>query len=235
MALTFLKEYFNKNVARVQSVENPKERYYIINMTIPEKMQWNAGDYALFSFYDRTSSHFLKFHSFYIGSIPKENRLMIGMKTKNPPHLFEEKVLAVQKEDRVKIKGPFGSSIIEDTRNRPLILMTNGINITPIRALLKNLESDFSRPIALIYTSRDYHLFREELDKIAAKNTTIQIFYVFDRSESSSVLEQLVQKYGNNAFYCIYGSDKTINHTKKTLKQLTIHKKQVIINHLNHY
>ncbi|WP_413526745.1 FAD-dependent oxidoreductase [Marinilactibacillus psychrotolerans] len=235
MNLTFLKGHFNQNLARVQSVENPKDRYYIINMTLPEALDWEAGDYALFSFFDQNNKQFLKFHPFYFASIPKEQKLVVGLKTKNPPNLFEEKVLSMNSEDRVKIKGPYNSHIIKETNTQPLVLIANGINIIPIRAFLKNLKSDSLQPVTLIYISRDFYLFREELDSIAKRNHSIKIHYVFDHSESSKILKQLVQKYGNNAFYYIYGSDKTISYANQDLKQLSIHKKQIITNQLKRY
>lgn len=53
-----------------------------------------------------------------------------------------------------------------------------GVGITPIRALLKHLEEDVSRPISLGYAAEDNHLFWEDLEAIAQEHGSDAWYFV---------------------------------------------------------
>lgn len=234
MKMTDLKGLSKSYNLKIDSVDNPSGRYYIVNMSAPVEMHWEAGEHGIFSLPDRKINQRKKFRPFSVASIPEENKLILGIKTGSSISSFKEELISMKKGERVKVRGPFGWFKIQN-QNSPMVLLANGVGITPIRALLKKLEYETSRPIDVIYTSRDYHLFREDFDSIAEKNDAVTIHYVFDRSESAFTLEELIKKHHNRAYYYISGGTKMIKETKNNLKQQQINAKRIITDSFSNY
>lgn len=227
MKMTDLKGFSKSYELKIDSVDNPSGRYYIVNMSTPADMRWEAGEHGIFSLPDRKVNQRKKFRPFSVASIPEEHKMILGIKAGSSISSFKEELISMQKGERVKVIGPFGWFKIQN-QTSPIVLLASGVGITPIRALLKKLEFETSRPIDVVYTSRDYHLFSEDLNNIAEKNDAVTIHYVFDRSESAVTLEELVKRHHNRAYYYISGSGKMINETKNTLKQHNINGKRMI-------
>lgn len=134
----------------------------------------------------------------------------------------------MKKGDEVSVMGPFGWFKIRDSFT-PIIMIAGGVGITPIRALLKKLEADNSRPIELIYSSSDYFLFEDEIKNIANNNPNINFKKNTSKNETTKTLESLIEKYNSNGFYYISGSRKFIDSYKKLIKSKDIKSNRIII------
>jgi predicted ferric reductase len=126
---------------------------------------------------------------------------------------------------KVLIEGPFGR-LSADARTRPTVTMlAAGIGITPLRALLEEL--DYQRGGAsLIYraSSADHLLLKNEIDELA-RTRGVEVFYVTgprcterpswlpqsaSRSSDVRVLQQLVPRIAQSDVY-VCGPDEWID------------------------
>ncbi|MDA3847236.1 MAG: hypothetical protein PF505_11950 [Vallitaleaceae bacterium] len=133
----------------------------------------------------------------------------------------------MKKGDKIKVVGPFGWFKIQDGVS-PIVMYAGGVGITPIRALLKSLEANTSRPIEVVFASDDYYLFGEDLEMLAGKNPQMILHKTRNRTETEKIIDELAKAYGNKAYYYNSGSSKAIKAIKVRLKSKAINKKRMI-------
>jgi ferredoxin-NADP reductase len=77
---------------------------------------------------------------------------------------YKERMAALRPGDRVaafKLKGEF---TVDPARRAPMVFLAGGLGITPIRAILDDLErAELVPERVLVHISRDDHLYAEEL------------------------------------------------------------------------
>jgi predicted ferric reductase len=92
---------------------------------------------------------------------------------------------------RVAVEGPYGHLTADARTRERLLFMASGIGVTPLRALLEELEY---RPGAatLIYRARTPEdvLFREELERLAAARGVVLHLLVGPRAREGSFLHE---------------------------------------------
>jgi len=79
----------------------------------------------------------------------------------------------VQQGTRLRVLPPAGSFVLDTTADTPIALISNGVGITPMLAMLKAaLAQPRPRPIWFIHGCRDsrFHAFREEVQKLAQQH-----------------------------------------------------------------
>ncbi len=84
---------------------------------------------------------------------------------------------------RLRLLPPCGNFVLQDPqeRQRPLVLLTGGVGITPAMSMLE-AAAPGGRPIRFIHAARHggVHAFRERVDAIAARHANVQRLYVYD-------------------------------------------------------
>jgi ferredoxin-NADP reductase len=206
MKLADFKGLFKKSVATVESVENPYEDYYEIKLKPAQGIVWQAGEHGIFKLIEKDVKG-KKWRAFSVASVPDDGYMLIGMRTGKEVSSFKSKLITAEVGDKVSVTGPFGWFVLQDGFS-PLVLVAGGVRITPIKALLSALKNDLSRPIELIYASRDYYLFEEDIIKLMEYNTSIVFHKTVTADETSKKLEELTNQYGNEAFYYLSGPIK---------------------------
>ncbi len=152
---------------------------------------------------------------------------MIGTRTGQQVSRFKKHLSHLQPGEKVAIRGPFGWFKIQDDTD-PIVMIAGGVGVTPVRAIVKTLESDKSREIIVIHSSNDYHLFGENFANITSQNDKIKLIQTASKDETQKAIKEAVSQFGNRAYYYISGDMPVIKAIKKDLKNRGISKKRMI-------
>lgn len=226
MKLSDFKGIFKKSIARVESVRNVYGDYYEIKLIPENNISWQAGEHGIFRLMDRNVKG-KSFRAFSLASTSDEKIIILGTRTGKEISSFKSELISMQKGERILINGPFGWFKIQDDIS-PIVMIAGGVGITPIRALLKRLEEDESRPVELIYSSSEYYLFDDDIHKIISSNSKIALHKTSSRKETEDIIDELAIKYMNSAYYYISGARPFIKGVKNQLINKNIKKNRVI-------
>lgn len=216
MKVTDFTRAMKRNHLTVHSIDNPHDDYYVIKFDFPKEMNWDAGEHGLFTIPDKKING-KPFRLFSVASDPSENKLMIATHANEPISSFKQTLFSLAEGDTVNMLGPFGWYKVKDTTS-PIVMIAAGIGITPNRAMIKQLEHDTRREVFLVYSSSDTHLFKEEIDAIAAENPNFHPFYTKNREETRMSYLKLAETLGNDAKYYIAGKPKSVFDISKRLR-----------------
>lgn len=81
-------------------------------------------------------------------------------------------------------KPPSGSFVLDRTHTRPVLLISNGVGITPMMAMLKaTAQQEPARKVWFIHGARDgrFHAFREEVMATVQGKPNLSVHYVYSR------------------------------------------------------
>lgn len=226
MKLRDFKGLFNKSKITVESINNPYADYYIIDFKPGSINDWTPGEHGIFSMANQRIEG-RKWRAFSLASIPEEGTIKIATRTGDNISSFKEHLISLKKGDRITMRGPFGWFKIQD-ETTPIVLIAGGIGITPIRALLKEILHQTKRDIILLYSSKAYYLFKDDIEKFQEKNNKIQFKKLKNKSEMSTEIHIQSKKYGNHAYYYIAGSSNFIRSIKVSLKEKEIKSSRII-------
>jgi len=105
--------------------------------------------------------------AFSIASTPEEGRVLIGTSVQSGSS-FKQRLAALRPGDKVGLRGPLNQTFKLDGAAPQVVLLAQGVGITPMRAMLAhaavaglNLES------SLIHVSHDGHAYRDEAQQWA--------------------------------------------------------------------
>lgn len=225
MKLSDFKGLFKKSIATVEEVNNPFEDYYTVRLRPSANTRWAPGEHAIFKMVDEQVDG-KKWRAFSIASITEEGHILLGMRTGQEISSFKKKLLNSKKGTKVKVTGPFGWFKVQDSTS-PIVMAAAGVGITPIRALLKQLESDTSRPISLVYAAEQY-LFGDELEAIANGNPQINLIKTSEPKSTTEEVKKLAKKHGSKAWYFVSGSQGFITSMKSTVIDQNVKSKRFI-------
>lgn len=220
------KGIFKKNTLTIESIENPFDDYFVITLNKPEELTWEAGEHGVFTLPGKKVSG-QPFRTFSVSSIPEENKVIIATHANEPISNFKKQLFAMSQGDPVKMRGPFGWFKVKD-QTSPIVMIATGIGITPIRAIMKNIETEESRPIHLVHSSPTEHLYRETFEEICKKNRDFHPNFTTNKEQTIEKYTALANIHGNDAYYYLSGKLKIIRATRKELKTLGIKGNRII-------
>jgi ferredoxin-NADP reductase len=226
MKLSDFKGLFKKSMLTIESVRNTYGDYYEIKLKPEAGVSWSPGEHGIFRL-PNNKVEGKKWRGFSVASVPEEGVMTIGTRTGKEISSFKKELISMKKGDQVSIRGPFGWFRIQDSIT-PMVMVAGGVGITPIRALLKQMENDLSRPVELVYISSDYYLFEDEIQAIVSSNEKITLYKISKREETSAALAKLTTKYESNAFYYVSGSQPFIGAIKKQITAKGVKKNRII-------
>lgn len=185
-----------------------------------------AGQFFLWRFLDR--DRWQEAHPFSLSAAPDGKSLRITVKDLGD---FSRDIVHVAPGTRVVFEGPFGSFTDEARTLHRVALIAGGVGITPIRALLEEMDGD----IVLVYraTREDDLLFRGELDRLA-RERGITIHYVIgDRRESGNEhllsgrhLREMLPDLDRREFY-LCGPRAMMQAVRRTLRHAGVSQRHI--------
>lgn len=135
-----------------------------------------AGQFFTWRF--RSGPGWTRGHPYSLSAAPRPDTLRITVKDLGDG---SREVAGLRPGTRVLIEGPYGRMHAGVRTRRKVTLLASGIGISPMRALLEDLDHG-PGDLTLIYRARDYHdlALRKEIDAIATQ-TGARVFYVLGR------------------------------------------------------
>ncbi|TPN88439.1 2Fe-2S iron-sulfur cluster binding domain-containing protein [Mesorhizobium sp. CU2] len=108
----------------------------------------------------------------------------------------------IQVGDVLTAEGPRGDFVLDTKGNRPVVLLSGGVGLTPMVSMLHALASDDARRVIFIHACEngDIHAFRDEVSDLAALRPGITVHFCYrcptdlDRSEGRFNSEGLVSR-----------------------------------------
>eukprot|EP00768_Dysnectes_brevis_P001557 gnl/Dysnectes_brevis/1413_a1596_1753.p1 GENE.gnl/Dysnectes_brevis/1413_a1596_1753~~gnl/Dysnectes_brevis/1413_a1596_1753.p1 ORF type:complete len:236 (+),score=36.39 gnl/Dysnectes_brevis/1413_a1596_1753:170-877(+) len=209
------------------SIENPSDFNYIIKLRKPEGMTWRPGEHAVFTI-KRRGIRGSRFRPFSIASVQEDNCITLATKIIPNPSRFKEVLRDMQPGDTIHMRGPFGWFVLQDSTS-PIVMIAGGIGIVPFPSLMKGVQAQGNtRDVKLIYSSRETHLFRDELDAHAARDPLITVEYIAGREAMAAAATREAQRYGNGAFYYISGAPSMIEAVQAQLVAQGVKKRRIL-------
>lgn len=107
----------------------------------------------------------------------------------------------VKEGDVLQIGPPCGEFILDPAKlgNRPLVLLSGGIGITPVLAMLKSaVHAGVKSPIHFIHAARNsqVHAMREEVTAIAAAAPNVRVHFCYDNPTHDDVAKSRCDSTG---------------------------------------
>jgi nitric oxide dioxygenase len=82
----------------------------------------------------------------------------------------------------LQVLPPCGEFVLGEASQRPLIMVSGGVGITPVLSMLK-AAAPTGRRIAFIHAARNsrMHAFRDEVDIIVKRHPNVSRYYIYDQ------------------------------------------------------
>lgn len=215
----------------------------------PENFDFIAGQYNRWTLPitatdGRGSSRF-----FTISSSPEE-RESVSLTTKIIQSDFKKALLELKEGDEIKIFGPMGNFILDESDNREKVFIAGGIGITPFHSILlsaaaKNLAQSLT--LLASFSTPEEMAFRDELAQIAESHPSLKVIYTATKPEESTqpwegekgrVSEDLIKKYvkdpQTSVFY-MAGPPPMVDGAKKLLEGMHIPEENIKLEQFTGY
>ena len=129
--------------------------------------------------------------SYSIASPPEDRYLMLTVERLEDGEVSRYLVDEARAGDQIELRGPIGGYFVWDAREgkndgSPLFLVASGSGIVPLMAMIRHRANwDSKVPTKLLYSSRSYDdvIYREELDFISAKDSSLSVIHTLTRKQ----------------------------------------------------
>lgn len=180
-----------------QRTENAPDVYSFI-FEKPRDFNWIAGQFIQITFpHDNPDNRGIK-RFFSISSAPFEKMVMITSRIELPKSSsFKKAFYDIKPGTIVECTNPKGKLIITE-HDKKIILVAGGIGITPIRAIILDLDyNDKLKKIDLLYSNRDEYLpFKNDFEDKKTRNLTFNIYYfISPRYISEETIDRISDEF----------------------------------------
>lgn len=223
-----IKGYFKTNDIKLISKDNVSKDKYIFNFEKPSNTSWKPIEGGVFKFKD-TLLKGGNSRIFSIASSDREEIIKIGTNISESPSEFKLKLKHMKVGEKISLRGPYGFLSLNHLE-KPLALIAGGTGITPVRAILKDIEEvkDIKDVTVFYVDSSESFLFKKDLEEIALNNVKININFIEDRASFNDELLGYVSTHKNKANYFISGSPAMVKNVKNDLKLNKIKLKNIV-------
>ena len=124
-----------------------------------------------------------------LSSAANGSELRISVKREPGGRVSEHLHDQVAVGDVLQLFPPAGNFVLRDS-DKPLVLISGGVGITPTLAMLEAALAT-ERPVHFIHCARDRasHAFREMVDGLAARHPQLQRFYCYDQADAADQVD----------------------------------------------
>jgi ferredoxin-NADP reductase len=207
----------------------------------PEGFQFKAGQYINITLlHPPETDEEGNVRAFTLASAPFENNLMIATRMRETA--FKRSLKKLSKGDEVKIRGAFGSLVLPESHEKPLVFLAGGIGITPFFSMMKESAHQKSlHEIFLFYANRKEEdaAFLKELQELEKENPNFHVIPTFTdiknvkptwKGETGYIDERMLSRYISNILaplYFIAGPPAMVDAMQAVLKKSDVPEGQV--------
>ncbi len=202
----------------------------------PAEFEYRAGQYLDWTLENSAETDSEgNTRSFSIASSPTEDYLAFATRMRDTA--FKREIDKMSPGSTLKAVGPMGSFTLLNDSSKPIVFLTGGIGITPIRSMIFNATyKKLPHKLFLFYSNRrpEDAAFLEEITKLQGANPNLKVIGTMTQMDKSQkpwigergyITGKMVQKYiGDleNAIYYISGPETMVSAMHKTLISINI-------------
>jgi len=188
------------------------------------KLRAQGGQFFSWRFMQR--GHWLVAHPYSLSAAPQKNFLRVTVKDLGD---HSSDVINLKPGTRVFFEGPYGTFVAGKASHGHIVLVGGGVGITPLRALLD--EVDRSKEVDLLYrvSSEEELIFRKELDALAAYRGARIHYLVGSRKEhpmTADYIKKFVPAFADSEVY-VCGPTPLVERIFQSAKDAGIPKSRV--------
>lgn len=164
---------------------------------------------------------------FTISSSPNEQYLVIT--TKIIKSSFKQNLYNLKKGEHMTFFGPFGELYQDKKNNRPKIMITGGMGITPAYSMLKFINEEkikINFTLLAMFSKVEDEIFLKELKSIERKNKDIKIYYFFNRIDIKQILQHAPKIF--DSMIIVSGSPAMVENVKRLVIQIGVEEEKII-------
>lgn len=183
-----------------------KDDVYTFLFKPRKPIKHTAGQHSLFVFPKQLNAR-----PFSLASSPDEAYVKVGTHVGSGSK-FKKKLMSLQPGETIEMYGPY-FSFVTPSDDKPMIMLAQGIGITPFRSLLLWLAAhEPSRLTQLIHVEAEPHTYRAETEKAATS-----AHYVDNPKEFSKTMLKAAAQFPDGWFY-VSGSPRFVRSISEQLK-----------------
>ena len=195
----------------VKSIENPSGDIYLIHLTKPEDMAWEAGSFAKFELPEVNESG-QKTRWLTIASNSDESEILIL--THNSGSLYKTTLTSLPVGAKVEMSWQDSHLPVGDG-GEPLVCFASDVGISALRPIAGQWAG--RRTITLNHLDKGVTVFDEELAALARQVSQFSYETSASFSQSKDELGKAAEKYGSKAIYLLAGQPDDVEAMKAFL------------------
>lgn len=175
---------------------------------IPGDLTWISGQHGIFRYRDRQLEEDKGFRIFSIASVMFEGIMMFSTRITPESTDFKQQLLTMKPGEVMTVEGINGKFKIPDYDKKACI-MAGGIGVTPVRALVKQMEMEGISPagVTVLYSDdRGEFAYEEALRKAGETISGLEVVLISDRNIFVQKIEEYTRNNGNGSAYLISGT-----------------------------
>ena len=167
-------------VEEISSISSTTINLILRNAKSGHPFSFRAGQYVALSFsrFDRPTP----VRCFSIASSPvNSSRLEFGVKVSGS---YTKALLDLEKGDPVYVSGPFGNFVIDENRDKQVVMLAGGIGITPFLSQIRfAAQTNQSTKITLVYSCQSQNdvPYVAELFRLMQRNPNLNVILAISR------------------------------------------------------
>ena len=206
------------------TVEGPGIVSIVMRGRSVEKLRAQGGQFFSWRFLQR--GHLLVAHPYSLSAAPQQGYMRITVKELGD---HSGDVINLKPGTRVFFEGPYGTFVAGKASRGHVVLIGGGVGITPLRALLD--EVDYTKEVDLLYRvhSEEDLIFRKELDSVAEHRGARIHYLVGSRKEhpmTAAYISKFVPAFADSEVY-VCGPKPLVERVFRSAKDAGIPKDKV--------
>ena len=197
-------------------------------------LKFNPGEYIQMKLEIKNPDSRGSSRYFTIAAPPLDTHLIIT--TKVIRSSFKKSLLKLEKNKDVRFFGPMGNFVMNRKDKRTKVFLAGGIGMTTFYSMIKfaHQKKDKGKIILITsFSSPDFYIYKEELEKISKENPNINVFYTTSRID-----EKIIRKHVDDIFdksFYVVGSEKMVEDTKNILLKMKIPEESISLEDFTGY
>lgn len=207
-----------------------------------KRMDYKAGQYGFFRFVKSEVTS--EAHPFSFSSAPSAEKETITVMIKEDGD-FTSSLDRVDIGDKVTIEGPYGNFYpdeIAENEDRPMLLLSGGIGVTPSLSVLREeVSKNSNRRIAFVWglAFEDDTMYLDEMKNLDAKYPNFSYHYIYSEDDvdgfphgfidNEFIAQEGLDDFYENASWHVCGPGPMLEASKNLLKEKNVTEEQAYI------